>query len=79
MRAFCNSSTVVKMVLESFLRRCRKICSAGLPFRTVGGQIERMHVLGPAHLPTVMTARTVQHDSDRTFAQLLAQMLPEQL
>jgi hypothetical protein len=33
-RAFCKSSSVVNTVLESFWRRCRKICSAGLPFGT---------------------------------------------
>ncbi len=79
MRAFCNSSSVVKIVLESCLRRCRKICSARLPFRTVGWQIERVHVLWPAHLATAMTARTVQHDPDRTLFQLVAQMLQEDL
>jgi hypothetical protein len=79
MSAFCNSSRVAKTVLESFLRICRKICSAGLPFRTLGRQRERMHVLGPDHLATAMTARTVQHDPDRTVSQLVAQMLQEQL
>ncbi len=48
-------------------------------FWTVGWQIERMHVLWPAHLATAMTARTVQHDPDRTLAQLVAQMLQEDL
>ena len=48
-------------------------------FWTVGGQIERIHVLWPAHLTTAMTARTIQHDPDRTLAQLVAQMLQEDL
>ena len=51
----------------------------GVQFWTVGWQIERMHVLWPAHLATAMTARTVQHDPDRTLAQLVAQMLQEDL
>jgi len=51
----------------------------GVQFWAVGRQIERMHVLWPAHLSTAMTARTVQHDSDRTLSQLLAQMLQEDL
>src|SRR5260221_10889358 len=45
----------------------------------VGWQIERMHVLWPAHLITAMTARTVQHDPDRPLSQLLAQMVQEEL
>jgi hypothetical protein len=79
MSAFCNSSSVVKMTLERCLRRCRKICSAKLPFRTVGWQIERMHVLWPAHLTTTMTARTVQDHPDWTRSQLVAQMVQEDL
>ncbi len=51
----------------------------GIEFRTVGWQIERMHVLWPAHLATAMTARTVQHDPDRTLSQLVAQMVQEDL
>src|SRR5215471_19488834 len=51
----------------------------GVQFGTIGGQIERIHVLWPAHLPAAMTARTVEHDPDRTGAQLLAQMLQEEL
>src|SRR5512135_2043533 len=43
---------------------------SGIEFRTVGGQIERIHVLGPAHFAAVMTARTVQHDPDRPLSQL---------
>ncbi len=79
MSAFCSSSSVVKMTLERCLRRCRKICSARLPFRTVGWQIERIHVLWPAHLTTTMTARTVQHHPDWTLSQLVAQMVQEDL
>ena len=52
---------------------------SGVQFWTVGGQIERMHRLWPTHLATVMTARIVQHDSDRTLSQLVAQMLEEEL
>src|SRR5512142_336246 len=48
-------------------------------FRAVGRQVERMHVLRPAHLAAVMTARTVQHDPDRTLSQLLTQMVQEEL
>jgi hypothetical protein len=51
----------------------------GIEFRTVGWQIERVHVLWPAHLTTAMTARTVQHDPDRTLSQLVAQMVQEDL
>ena len=51
----------------------------GVQFWTVGWQIEWMHVLWPAHLTTTMTARTVQHDPDRTLSQLVAQMLQEDL
>src|SRR6266704_1761871 len=51
----------------------------GVQFGTVGWQIERMHVLWPAHLATAMTARTVQHNPDRTLSQLVAQMLQEEL
>src|SRR2546425_6684437 len=51
----------------------------GVQFWTVGWQIERMHVLWPAHLATAMTARTVQHDPDRIFSQLVAQMPQEDL
>ena len=47
----------------------------GIEFRTVGWQIERIHVLWPAHLATAMTARTVQHDPNRTLSQLVAQVL----
>ena len=36
-------------------------------FWTVGWQVERMHVLWPAHLAAAMTARAVQHDPDRTL------------
>ncbi len=46
---------------------------------TVGWQIERMHVLWPAHLAAAMTARIVQHDPNRTLSQLLTQMLQEDL
>ena len=46
----------------------------GVQFWTVGWQIERMHVLWPGNLAAAMTARTVQDDSDRTLAQLVAQM-----
>ncbi len=52
---------------------------SGIEFRTVGWQIERMYVLGPAHFAAVMTARTVQHDPDRTLSQLMTQMLQEDL
>jgi hypothetical protein len=79
MSAFCNSSSVVKTVLARCLRRCRKTCSARLPFRTVGWQIERMHARWPAHLTTAMTARTIQHDAERTRSQLVAQMPQEDL
>jgi hypothetical protein len=79
MSAFCNSSSVVKTTLESFLRRCRKTCSAGLPFRTIRGQIERMHALRPTHFTTAMAARTVQNHPDGTLSQLVAQMLQEEL
>src|SRR5260370_9734995 len=48
-------------------------------FWNVGWQIERMHVLWPAHLAAAMTARTVQHDPDRTLSQLVAQMVQEEL
>src|SRR5258708_357583 len=48
-------------------------------FRTVGWQVERMHACWPLHLSTAMTARTIQHDPDRTLAQLVAQMLQEEL
>jgi hypothetical protein len=48
-------------------------------FWTVRWQIERMHVLWPAHLATAMTARTVQDDSDRPLSQLVAQMAQEEL
>ena len=48
-------------------------------FWTVGGQIERLHVLWPAHLAATMTARAVQHNPDRTFSQLVTQMLQEDL
>ena len=47
----------------------------GVQFWTVGWQIEWMHVLWPAHLATAMTARTVQHDPNRTLSQLVAQVL----
>jgi hypothetical protein len=67
------------MRLERVLRRCRKICSAGLPFWTVAWQIKRVHAPWPAHLATVMTARTIHHDPKRTFAQLVAQMPQEEL
>ncbi len=50
-----------------------------IEFRAVGGQIERMHVLGPAHFTTAMTARTVQHHPDWTLSQLLTHMLQEEL
>jgi hypothetical protein len=79
MSAFCSSSSVVNTTLERCLRRCRKICSAGLPFRTVGWQIERMHVLGPVNLTTAMTARTVQDNPHGTLSQLVAQVLQEEL
>ena len=46
---------------------------------TVAWQIEGMHAPWPAHLATVMTARTVEHDPKRTFAQLVAQMPQEEL
>ncbi len=48
-------------------------------FWTVGWQVERMHVLWPAHLAAAMTARAVQHNPDRTFSQLVAQMVQEEL
>jgi hypothetical protein len=48
-------------------------------FGTVAWQIERMQILWPDDLATAMTARTVQHDPDRTLAQLVTQMLQEQL
>jgi hypothetical protein len=48
-------------------------------FWAVGWQIERMHVLWPAHLTTAMTARIAQHDPNRTLSQLVAQMLQEDL
>jgi len=51
----------------------------GVQFWTVGWQIERMHVLWPAHLAATMTARAVQHNPDRTFSQLVTQMLQEDL
>ncbi len=51
----------------------------GVQCWAVGWQIEWMHVLWPAHLATAMTARTVQHDPDRTPSQLLAQRLQEDL
>jgi hypothetical protein len=51
----------------------------GVQFWTIGWQIERVHVLWPAHLATAMTARTVQHDPDRTRSQLVAQMVQEDL
>ncbi len=44
----------------------------GVQFWTVGWQIERVHVLWPTHLTTAMTARTVQHDPDRTLSQFVA-------
>jgi len=50
-----------------------------IKFGTVGGQIDWMHILWPAHLTATMTARTVQHDPDRTFSQLVTQMLQEDL
>ena len=79
MRAFCNSSSVVKTTLERVLRRWRKICEAWFNAGLVGWQIERMHVLWPAHLAAAMTARIVQHDPNRTLSQLLTQMLQEDL
>src|SRR6266702_100274 len=51
----------------------------GIEFGTVGWQIKRMHVLGPNNLTAAMTARTIQHHSDRTLAQFMAQMLQEEL
>ncbi len=51
----------------------------GIEFRTVGWQIERIHVLWPAHLTTTMTARTVQDHPDWTRSQLVAQMVQEEL
>ena len=50
-----------------------------IEFRTVGWQIERVHILWPNNLATAMTARTVQHDPDRTLSQLVTQMLQEEL
>src|SRR3989442_5112075 len=47
----------------------------GIEFRTVGWQIERIHVLWPAHLAAAMTARTVQDHPDWTLSQLVAHML----
>lgn len=47
-------------------------------FWTVGREIERMHIVWPAHLIAVMTARTVEHDSDRTRSQLVAQMVQKE-
>ena len=51
----------------------------GIEFRAVGRQIERMHVLWPAHFSTAMTARTVQHHPDGTRSHLVAQMLQKDL
>ena len=38
-----------------------------------------MHALRPTHFTTAMTARTVQHDPDRTLSHLVAQMLQKEL
>ena len=61
------------------LTQVSKDLLGGIKFGTVGGQIEWMHILWPAHLAAAMTARTVQHDPDRTFSQLVTQMLQEDL
>lgn len=45
-----------------------------IEFGTVAWQIERMYAHWPVDLGTVMTARTVEHDPDRTRSQLVAQM-----
>ena len=50
-----------------------------IEFRTIRGQIERMHALWPTHFTTAMAALTVQHDPDRTRSQLLAPMPQEDL
>ncbi len=50
-----------------------------IEFRTIRGQIERMHALRPTHFTTAMTARTVEHDPDRTLSQLVAHMPQEDL
>jgi hypothetical protein len=63
---------------EGFTQVSKDLLS-GIEFGTVGWQIEWMHVLGPSNLPTVMTARTVEHDSDRSRSQLVAQMPQEEL
>ena len=61
------------------LAQMAKDLLGGVQCWTVGWQIERMHVLWPAHLAAAMTARIVQHDPNRTLSQLLTQMLQEDL
>jgi hypothetical protein len=61
------------------LAQVSKELLSGVQFWAIGWQIERMHILRPTHLATAMTARTVEHDPDRTFSQLLTQMLQEEL
>ncbi len=51
----------------------------GIELWTVGWQRERMHALRPTDLLTAMTTRTIQHDPNRTLAQLVAQMPREEL
>jgi hypothetical protein len=41
---------------------------------TVTWQIEGMHASWPAHLATVMTARTIQHDPNGPLSQSVPQM-----
>jgi len=50
-----------------------------IQLRTVRWQIERVHLLRPAHLSATMTARTIEDHADRTVSQLVAQMLQEDL
>jgi hypothetical protein len=42
-------------------------------FWTLRWQIERMHASWPPDLTAAMTARTIQHDPNRTLSQLMAQ------
>jgi hypothetical protein len=46
---------------------------------TVTWQIERMHASWPAHLATVMTARTIQHDPNGPLSQSVPQMSQKEL
>ncbi len=61
------------------LTQVSKDLLGGIEFGTVGWQIEWMHVLWPSNFTTAMTARTVQHDPNGTFSQLVAQVLQEDL